>query len=170
MTSAPRTTTSGGHALKHADLSQPPMNIPNTLGVPFKTELVLVRSPQKTIKINWWHLPDDDRPPHNHPWDFTSEILHGGYTEVRYTLDDGAEEWRSETLVHKAGEVFTVSRDEYHRVIAVEPGTVTRITCGQAATGNEWGYLDLETGDHVTVEKDPKFVARLWACNPWMKN
>jgi hypothetical protein len=162
-----RTTTSGGLDLHHADLAKPPLNIPNSDGRPFKTELVLVRTPEQTVKINWWHAPDDDRPSHNHPWDFESEILHGGYTEVRWRQDDTGH-WHCDEYTHRAGDTVYVPRNEYHTVIAVEPGTVTRMTCGPARPGNEWGYLDTHTGVHTSVELDPDFIRRLRACNSWM--
>lgn len=82
-----KSKTSAGLPLEHLTLEKPPLHIPNAQGEPYKTELVLQRSPERTIKVNFWHLPDDQRLPHNHPWKFVSEILHGGYEETRYWLE-----------------------------------------------------------------------------------
>lgn len=140
-------TTSGGFALQHAMLTVPPVHIPDGHGGAYKTELVIERSPERTIKILWWYA-DDPRPePHCHPWDFTSEILHGGYTEDRYRIVDGEIEHDVET--HGAGSFNHVPRFVFHNVRDVLPGTVTRLTCGPAVPGNEWCYLDLETGETI---------------------
>lgn len=39
-------TTTGGHALEHAMLSKPALNIPNKKGLVYKQELVLKRDPK----------------------------------------------------------------------------------------------------------------------------
>lgn len=160
------TTTRSGQALAHEPFSKPPLQIPNALGEPFKTELVEERSPERTVKWNFWHLPDDDREPHNHPWDFESTIFHGGLTERRYWVEDG--KVQTKDITYKKGDVYTIKKEEYHTVIAVEPGTVTRMVCGQATPGNEWGYLNIETGEHSPAQMDPSFIGRLRTLNRFM--
>lgn len=186
-------TIGAGLPLTAAAFAKPPLNIPGDDGRPYKTELVVERGPHCTVKINWWHGPDDTGSrarPHNHPWGFTSVVLHGAITHTRFrvvpaTHDAGSGDYGSgpeyasapialpprveqvtETI--QAGQSYWVGRDEYHLVTAVEPGTVTRMVCGEAAPGNAWGYLDLETGAHMAAVPDPEFRARLAACNPWM--
>lgn len=160
--------TTAGLELSHAPFEKPPLHIPNAKGQPYKTELVEVRSPELTIKWNFWHFPDDDRAPHNHPWDFKSTIVHGGYTEKRYWLDE-VDGLKTEEKEYKVGDVADVPRGVYHRVIAVLPGTVTRMVCGPAAPGNDWGYLDLTTWQHVKAGPDPDFMTRLRANNQFLK-
>ena len=170
------TTQAAKLSMEHAEFQAPPLHIPNRRGQTVKTELVIHRSTDRTVKINWWHRPDDDREigqdrPHNHPWTFTSEILHGGYTEQRFSLyvddDVGVHHVHTEQLVHKAGDLFVVPDYEYHLVTSVEPGTVTRMVCGPVV--QVWGYLDIETAKHMSVA-DRGFYGRLLALNEFKRD
>lgn len=182
-------TTTAGLAISHAAIAKPPLHIPNANGDPYKTEFVVERSPERTVKINWWHAPDDDRAPHNHPWchteesaeaagdaylvgvAFVSEVLHGGITHRVYRvgarhLGGGVVEQlteRTETI--RAGQSYCVRHDEYHVVTHVERGTVTRMTTGPAVAGNAWGYLGLATLSITPATPDPYFMERLRANN-----
>lgn len=160
-----------GLPLQAGDFASPPLHIPNGDGLIYKTELVIKRDPlTETIKVNWWHLPDDvggRARPHNHPWDFSSTVLHGALTERRYTFnDDGTP--LVEELTHRAGETYSLPRGDYHVVVYVEPGTVTLMRCGPAAPGNEWGYLNLATAQHESVTPDPTFRAKLAESNRFL--
>ncbi len=78
-----RLTTVGGFALESTEWEVAPIHVPDNNEANtscFKTELTLLRIPaEKTIKIVWWHKDDPRQDmPHNHPWDFTSQILRGG--------------------------------------------------------------------------------------------
>lgn len=166
-------TTTSGQPLAHAPFTVAPRHIPNGKGRAFKTELVERRDPKaQTIKWHWWHLPDDDRPPHNHPWkdaegiSFISEILQGGYTEERYWLEGG--EVKREKVTYKAGDRNVMPYHVYHTVIAVEPGTLTRMVTGPAVPENEWGYLDPVTGEYTRAQMDPTFMDRLRALNEFI--
>jgi quercetin dioxygenase-like cupin family protein len=159
MTENPKSdTTSGGLELTHDMLAAPPMHIPDGKGGAYKTELVVERVPDRTVKILWWYADDPRTEPHNHPWAFTSE---------RYRVaSDGTID--HETVVVRAGDVNVVPADVYHRVTDVLPGTVTRMTCGTAAQGNAWGYLDIVSGK-VSSSEDPMFVENLRALNPHLR-
>jgi hypothetical protein len=164
-------TTSTGQLADNRRFVKPPMMIPNAEGKPYKLEQVIEASEEETEKRNWWFLPDDNRIPvnlpHSHPWDFESTIQQGRYTERVYWLVDG--ELRSEERTYRAGEKNVNSKDTYHFVIDVEPGTATHMRCGRANPGMAWGYLDLETLKHVPATKDPTFFAKLTALNPYME-
>jgi hypothetical protein len=161
-------TTAGGLALSHDMLAAPPVHIPDGRGGAYKTELVIERGLDRTVKILWWYADDPRTEPHNHPWAFTSAILAGGYTDERYQLaSDGS--INHETVVVRAGDVNVVPVDIYHRVTDVLPGTVTRMTCGSAAAGNAWGYLDIVSGE-ISPSDDPMFVANLRAINPHLRS
>jgi hypothetical protein len=160
-------TTTAGLALVHSAFSKSPLHIPNGKGEPFKTELVEVRSPEQTIKWNFWHLPDDDRAPHNHPWDLVEATIHfGGYTEDRYWLEGNVV--MKETRSYKAGDVNSFRNDIFHVVTSVLPGTVTRMVCGKATEGNVWSYLDIKTGAVTVAAPDPSFIERLRALNRFL--
>lgn len=171
MNPAQTTTVGLGLPLTADAWKSPPLHIPDANGRVYKTELVLKRDPAtETVKINWWHGPDDvgERArPHNHPWDFESTVLHGAITERRYTFnDDGTP--LVEELTHRAGETYSMPRGQYHLVICVEPGTVTMMKCGPAAPGNEWGYLELLSAQHESAKPDPDFRAKLVENNRFM--
>src|SRR5690349_18716301 len=84
------TTTIGANLpLSHLSFSQPPLHIPDGRGGAYKTELVIERTADQTIKINWWHGPDPRSEPHSHPWNFSSIIIEGGYTHVRFRVHEG---------------------------------------------------------------------------------
>jgi hypothetical protein len=163
------TTTTGGFALTHALLSAPPIHIPNRDGFPFKTDLVLERDPAtRTVKLTWWHADDDRGDPHNHPWNFESTILFGGYTDERWVLGpDGSITHHVRVL--RAGDVNIVPRQDFHRVFDVLPGTVTNMVTGPARPNNEWGYLNVESGVYTRATKDPDFATRLRDNNRFMK-
>ncbi len=140
--------TSTGQGLVSAPFSSPPTHIPvagekNNARHAFKSELSLVRDPRVgTKKILWWYAADPRKLPHNHPWDFRSAILSGGYTEERFTLNDGI--WVREIVEYGPGSVNVVAADVFHNVIDVQPDTVTFLDCGPARKDNQWGYLDVE--------------------------
>lgn len=159
--------TTSGLDLVHATLAKPPLNIPNALGIAYKTELVVERSEQCTVKINWWHGPDDDRAPHNHPWTFISDIKSGGYTERRWTKDSKGL-WVVTEHSYKAGDSNRMPDTVFHMVIHVEPNTTSIMLCGPAKPNNEWGYLDKD-GNYEKAQPDPNFISRLKAINPFMK-
>lgn len=164
-------TTTGGQPLLAANLSTPPIHIPNGKGGAYKTELALERTPERTLKILWWHEGDPRPEPHNHPWDFESSILHGGYTETRYWLEDGAV--KTEQRTYRAGDVNRVPRSVFHVVTDVLPGTVTRLTCGPATPNNEWEYLDIMTGEVASARSakyaDSNYLTQMREINPHMR-
>lgn len=166
-------TTTGGFNTEHATWEMPPIQVPNDHGGFYKIELVISRdSEEGTEKTLWWFEDDPRTQPHNHPWEFSSKILHGGYSEDRYWIEvDGSIGY--ERLTHVAGETNTVPVDVYHNVVDVLPGTTTRMTCGPVM--GPWNYLDIHTGELIAVD-DPRiieevgdFMGNLHALNPFLK-
>ncbi len=164
-------TLGGGFALKSEHLETPPFHVPNGKGGAYKTELVMVRTPERTEKIIWWY-EDDPRPePHNHPWRFESTILSGGYTEDRWWIDERGELQKA-TITYRANDLNlnVVEKNVFHVVRDVLPKTTTRLLCGQASPNNEWGYLDLTTKEYSEAERDPRFLEYLQAINPHLRS
>lgn len=103
----------------------------------------------------WWQFPisirlhkimrkDDDRHPHDHPWNARTFILRGSYTEVRpariaqYDHVPG-------THYHKAyqrdtGDTVALRFGEYHRITHVSPGGVWTLFVTGKYRGT-WGFL-----------------------------
>lgn len=164
--------TSSGQVLTHDEMTAAPVHIPDNGDGCFKTELVVVRSPERTVKRVWWHGNDPRPEPHNHPWQFVSEILSGGYSERRWRLDDAGIVHDLGVLTFVEGKLNVVLPDHYHVVFDVLPGTRTLMTCGQAAPGNAWGYLI--DGQHVPWDEervaDPTFLERFRRLNPHLRS
>jgi len=169
-------TTASGQSLTAGAFAIPPVHIPNagdgaTARHSYKSELVLVRDPAiGTKKILWWYDKDPKLTPHNHPWDFRSAVLSGGYTEERFWLDkDG--KLQTEVKEYVAGDVNVVPANMFHNVISVKPGTVTFLDCGPARTGNEWGYLNTTTLAYQTFKDltPPNFFEIFQEVNPHLR-
>jgi hypothetical protein len=150
-------TVGSGQPLVSQAFRTPPVHMPIAGGGPnarhsYKSDLVLLRNPdERTVRILWWHDRDPRQEPHNHPWDFRSAVLYGGYTEERFHLENGV--LRREEITYEAGQINVMPANVYHNVIRVEPGTVTCLDCGPARPGNAWGYLDLETLRYVPMRE-----------------
>jgi hypothetical protein len=147
--------------------------IPGRDGSLSRAEMTLRETPNETVKVNIWFMPDlpphsrRHKPrPHSHPWDFRSHILLGAYYEDRYTLADRCVR-SSHDECHREGETSRMSRAEYHEVVGVwDPGrTISLMICGPGERGT-WGHLDLDKGIHMPARRDPYFTAKLEALNP----
>jgi hypothetical protein len=151
--------TSTGLPLGALGLSSPPLHIPNggdgaNARHAYKSELILMRDLYLgTKKIMWWHDRDPRDTPHNHPWDFRSAILSGGYTEQRYWTERPGGEIKHDVREYKAGDFNLVPANVFHSVTKVLPGTVTYLDCGATRPGGDWGYLDLGSGKYIPFKE-----------------
>lgn len=76
------------------------------------------------------HTEDNDRHLHNHPWAWSAAlVLSGGYIERRI----------SGTRRLRRGDLNVFRPDDYHSIVAVEPGTRTLFLCGREEFS--WGFL-----------------------------
>ncbi|WP_367139656.1 hypothetical protein [Saccharothrix sp. HUAS TT1] len=137
-------------------------------GEAYKAELVLLRTPTRTIKLNRWFAPDLRDPagprPHNHPWDFHSTILDGLLVEDRWAVRDG-QVLPDAGVEHAAGQVNRIGREEFHEVREVDPDrTLTLMICGPGMAG--WGYLDPASGAVAKAVLPAGFDTRLRELNP----
>lgn len=146
--------------------------IPDDRGELSKAEITLIRSIERTVRLNIWFRPDlrgGDRPmPHNHPWRaFTGHVLLGGYSENRYRRDESGDVLADLGVTHRAPAANTVHHDTYHEVTEIhEPGhTLSLMVCGRGQRG-DWGYLDTDTGEHRMLQPVADFAAMLAALNP----
>lgn len=166
-------TIGSRNLLEHGDLAVPPLHIPDGQGGCYKTELVLKRSEECVVKIQWWHALDPRRDPHNHPWKdddgiaFHSTILAGGYTETRHWFEPNVG-WQQTTKTYRKGDVNEIPYAVYHTVDEVLPGTVTHMVTGPIVEGGDWGYLI--DGRYVSSRDDPypnkDFFTQLCELNP----
>ncbi len=151
------------HSLAHKAFETVPLHIPDGLGGAYKTELVLQRTVNAVVKINWWHGPDPRLDPHNHPWRFTSKILQGGYTETRWYgvyRNGQVIDYIKDTRSYKAGDVNVLNPDTFHTIDSVIPGTVTHMVTGPVDGDGDWGYLINKK--YVSAAHDPKKNLKFW--------
>ena len=68
--------------------------------------------------------------PHDHPWDYTTHILKGGYVEEVYNIQaDG--KWNVRLLTRKEGDVISLPAQHIHRIIHLPEGECwTMVTTG----------------------------------------
>lgn len=101
--------------------------------------------PESGSSILLHHIvrPDDDGALHDHPWNFTTTILSGGYREKmpRYVshklgLGNGPEEFRRANWC--IGNHLDRSAESLHLIEHVEPDTWTLVVTGPRI--REWGF------------------------------
>lgn len=81
---------------------------------------------------------DNDRDPHDHPWNFWSLVLRGGYSEVvrPYVAERGRR--RARVLHHKRRSLHRMPVHAAHKINAILPGTITLILTGPRK--RQWGF------------------------------
>ena len=87
---------------------------------------------------------DLDRDLHDHPWDFVSVVLRGGYVEARpinagkpdFSAPDGGE--RVHFVSRSAGSIAYRRATDRHRIVSVLPDTWTLFVTGAAR--HWWGF------------------------------
>jgi hypothetical protein len=118
--------------------------IKNKLGVIHFTRWELIRIPGTTIRVYLHKISkaDEDLHQHDHPWNFISLILKGGYAEV----------YGEKARVRRPMSVKYTSSTQPHQVVHLFGITYSLVI----AFGNrgEWGYMvNDEWFDHKTYRK-----------------
>lgn len=115
----------------------------------------IVQTPWFGILLHRIYLPDSDRDPHDHPWDFTSIVLRGGYTEhVYWPHATGIGIYKETTW--RLLSVHRITRDLAHRITTLQPGTVTLVLTGPRR--REWGFWTEDGWVHWRTYVDAKFA------------
>ena len=106
-------------------------------GIVYLDRLRLLQTPYFGIYLHWINGPDPDPDPHDHPWNFWSFILWGGYTEVYYNTQHNL---FSHNLRHWARWSWhrMSARGVAHRIWKVHPHTMTLIIVGRRQ--RDWGF------------------------------
>ncbi len=89
----------------------------------------IVRTPYGTLRVHQFLRPDPDRHRHDHPFDFVSLIVVGGYGE---DLEGAPLAW------HGVGSLLIRRAEQAHRIVSVKPGTTTFVVSG--AVRRKWGF------------------------------
>jgi hypothetical protein len=100
------------------------------LGLPTCPYLVRWRfeTPWGSIRLHHWIGPDDDRHRHDHPWNFITFVLRGGYTDLS---PSGDEHLKAPTVQYRSAE-------HQHTVVPDEGGAWTIIITGPKI--RNWGF------------------------------
>lgn len=93
----------------------------------------LIKSPWGCLRFHRILRADAGRDLHDHPFDFTSVILWGGYTEEMERLN-GDRVKRN----FRRGEIVRREAEQAHTLSAVLPGTLTFVIGGKKR--KEWGF------------------------------
>lgn len=93
---------------------------------------------------------DEERDPHDHPWDFISLVLKNGYTEKVW---DSKDRNSFKTFVRNPGKIVYHKVSQFHQLKLNSEGAWTLVVAGRRKH-NLWGYLT-ENGwvDNVTYRK-----------------
>jgi hypothetical protein len=152
-------------------------------GVPlgYKAEFVVTQTLDLTIKINIWYSPDlrsaETSKPHTHPWEvMEAHPALGGYEDQHWHRSASGLLVQKGSVLNLPGTVNRIFARDYHEVTSIaSPGrTVSVMICGRwihdEANKGIWGHLDLLTGCHVAVQRDPveqqRFRDRMYRINP----
>lgn len=153
--------------------------VPLPDGKPYLERLVLQRNPDRSgayLHLLW--APDGDRDPHDHPFDFTSTIIFGGYVEENYVracernhVWDGAGEGtlkcgcgapmkpvllQSSPKTWLPGDKNWKRASQLHRITKLlQTPTVTLIERGPKV--REWGFQTDDGWEHHSSYIERKF-------------
>ncbi len=97
----------------------------------YLTRLHIVQTPWFSIMLHWLRRPDPQPDLHDHPNDFISIVIRGGYTELR----DGPLGHRNKV---KITFLNTIRAEDRHKIVEVERNTTTLVFAN--AVRREWGF------------------------------
>src|SRR5262249_52489700 len=98
--------------------------------------LRIIQTPWAALYLHFIFEADYDRHPHDHPCNFWSLVLRGGYTEQVYTMSENLYfnevTWRRRWSIHK------MPIEAAHRITVLAPRTVTLCLFGRRQ--RNWGF------------------------------
>lgn len=103
--------------------------------------LRIVRTPWFALYLHFIFLPDTDRDCHDHPWNFGSFVIRGGYTERLYEKARSLHRNPPFLLEERRHGRFSWHRvflHQAHKIVSVEKGLTTLVFIGREQ--KEWGF------------------------------
>lgn len=103
-------------------------------GSSYLRRMRIVETPWFGVFLHHIDSTDNDQDPHDHPWNFVSLVVRGGYTEQVLALDANASyvrRWLTWSF-------HVMDRRHAHRITELVPGTVTLILHGKRR--GSWGF------------------------------
>jgi hypothetical protein len=132
----------GEWALLHREM------IPNPDGSPYINRFRILMTPWFSMYLHHIYTADLDRDLHDHPFNFTSTILRGGYIESVARTDAPK---LSAMMAWPRWSTHRMTQEMCHRIEAVAPRTLTLILVGRRRSS--WGFYT----DQGYVEHDEYF-------------
>jgi hypothetical protein len=105
--------------------------------------LRILQTPKFAIYLHFIFLPDEDRDPHDHPFNFWSFIIRGGYTERLWDIVPGAYKSTALRPAKKNWGVLSfhkMGQRQAHMISQLIPGTITLVFCGPKTGNGRWGF------------------------------
>ena len=87
-----------------------------------------IETPWFSVRLHHWLAPDDNRAKHDHPWNFITFVLRGGYMDAS---PDGIEHLKAPAIRYRSAE-------HQHTVFPDEGGAWTIIVTGPKV--RPWGF------------------------------
>lgn len=96
----------------------------------------LIQTPMGGVYVHFIYREDLDPIGHDHPWAFWSLVLKGGYTELLQTHPRYPDQ--PKRVSHRRFSLHHFPLKWAHRIISVEPGTITLVLVGPKK--KQWGF------------------------------
>jgi hypothetical protein len=132
----------GEWALLHREM------IPNPDGSPYINRFRILMTPWFSMYLHHIYTADLDRDLHDHPFNFTSTILRGGYIE---SVANNADPKRTAIKGWPTWSAHKMPLTKCHRIELVQKNTVSLILVGRRR--GSWGFYT----DQGYVEHDQYF-------------
>lgn len=100
--------------------------------------LRVLQTPRFAIYLHFIYLPDEDRDPHDHPFNFWSFVVRGGYSERLWRIGSIPKPWQARTKTWRAGSLHRMGIDQSHMIDSLLPGTITLVLAGRKQ--KDWGF------------------------------
>lgn len=108
-------------------------------GYTYLRRLRIFQTPWFALYLHFIFEPDLDRDPHDHPCNFWSMILRGGYQEHIYqTKNLRAHNWSAAVKRWGVGSLHYVPVNVAHQIVSLRPRTVT--LCWFGRRQRLWGF------------------------------
>jgi len=106
-------------------------------GDPMLERWRLAQTPWFGIYVHFIYREDLDPVPHDHPWQFRSLIVRGGYNEELHRRPGSGE---CVVVARRRWSLHVFPLHWAHRIVHVQPGTVTLVLVGRKV--RTWGFYD----------------------------
>jgi hypothetical protein len=105
-------------------------------GYVYLRRLRIIQTPLFAVYLHFIFEVDNDQDPHDHPINFVSIVLHGGYSEQVYYDQSNLNKHFFQT--HSVFSVHKMPKKWAHQIIKIRKKTVTLLLIGRRS--RQWGF------------------------------